>query len=456
MRSEQVLQRQTVGIVGFGNFGQFWARVLSADHAILVTDRRDVTEQAAAIGARAVNLADLCRAAQVIFLCVPINQVEATVQEVAPLVQPGTLVMDTCSVKVHPAQVFERYLADRAGVETVLTHPMFGPDSGANGIAGLPIMLAPLNVAPGRFNTWKDYFAGLGLRIVEMSPEEHDRLSANSQGITHYIGRVLDSMDLTETPIDTTGYKKLLSVIEQTCNDTWELFHDLQNYNPYTQEMRLRLEGALDRVYSALLPEQVAAGELVVGIQGGKGSFNEEACHHYCATHAIDAYRIEYLYTSENVLAALHRGEVDRGVFAIQNAQGGVVMETIHALSQYACEIIEIFEIVVNHCILHHPETPFEAVDTLISHPQALAQCRETLAARYPHLRLISGEGDLIDQAYCAQRIAEGAIPPTTAVLASQICSALYGLRVHDVGLQDLGANNLTTFVWVKRRHYFR
>jgi prephenate dehydratase len=105
---------------------------------------------------------------------------------------------------------------------------------------------------------------------------------------------------------------------------------------------------------------------------------------------------------------------------------------------------------------LHHPSVTFDAVDTLISHPQALAQCKDTLAAQYPDLALISGEGDLIDQAYCAQRIAEGAIAPTTAVLASQICSTLYDLATYRVGLQDLGADNLTTFVWVKRRHYFR
>jgi len=29
----------------------------------------------------------------------------------------------------------------------------------------------------------------------------------------------------------------LLGVIEQTCNDSWDLFKDLQKYNPYTNEM---------------------------------------------------------------------------------------------------------------------------------------------------------------------------------------------------------------------------
>ena len=261
------------------------------------------------------------------------------------------------------------------------------------------------------FAYWKAAFEGLGLRTVEISPEEHDRLAANSQGVTHYLGRVLDEMHLEETPIDTTGFKTLRDVIGQTARDSWDLFQDLQNYNPYTQDMRLRLETALDRVYSRLLPRSASPHELVIGIQGGGGSFNDEACRHYCEEHGIERFRIEYLYTAVSVLEALHIGNVDRGVFAIQNARGGVVMETIAGLSQYRCEIIEKFDIVIRHCIMHHPEADFAEVDTILSHPQAIAQCRKQLRERYPHLDVRSEEGDLIDQALCAQYIAEGKLP---------------------------------------------
>ena len=41
------------------------------------------------------------------------------------------------------------------------------------------------------------------------------------------------------------GYNKLLEIVEQTCNDPWQLFLDLQRYNPHTREMRARLEKSL-------------------------------------------------------------------------------------------------------------------------------------------------------------------------------------------------------------------
>ncbi len=453
------MQRQTAGVIGFGRFGQFWAKTLCRDHTILATDRNpELAKVAAEIGIAFKSLPEVCAQAEAIFLCVPINQFEACVASLKPYLKPHTTILDVCSVKAYPAEILAQHLGAHATLELIATHPMFGPDSAAHGLAGLPLVMWPLRSVSSGYRAWLSYFTGLGLRVVEISPQEHDRLAANSQGVTHYLGRVLQEMRLSPTSIDTKGFELLLSVIAQTCNDTWELFYNLQNYNPYTGEMRLRLEEALDRVYSALLPERISPHEFVIGIQGGQGSFNEEACRHYCAQHAaqIPAYRVEYLYTSDHVLAALHQGKIDFGVFAIQNARGGVVMETIHALSKFDCEILEIFEVVIGHCLLLHPRADFGEVDTLISHPQALAQCADNLKKNFPHLKLTSGEGDLIDQALCARHLAEGKLPASTSVLAPKACAALYGLKIYADALQDLGTENRTTFVWARRRHYFR
>lgn len=447
------MNTQTVGVVGYGRFGQFWADSLSRDYEIWVSDKEDLKQVAIGKGVKYGSLPEVCAKADNIFLCVPISQIDSVVSTIRHYIRPGTIVFDTCSVKLYSTSILQHYLGDLNEVDLIATHPMFGPDSGARGLQGLPIVMWPLSVSSDAYRNWHSYFEQIGLRVVELPPDEHDQLAANSQGVAHYIGRVLHEMGVESTPIDTTGFKILLSVIEQTCNDTWELFHDLQNYNPYTKEMRLRLESALNRVYRRLLPESVSPGELIVGIQGGRGSFNQEACHHYCSSHGITNYRIEFLYTSLSVLTALHRGEIDRGVFALHNSKGGTVMETIDALSQYNCDILDYFSIVISHCIMHHPKMDFQKIDTLISHPQALAQCESSLRNRFPNLRLISGKGELIDQALCAQHIAESKLPATTAVLAPKVCADLYNLKIHATDLQDMGRENLTTFVWAQRRH---
>lgn len=451
------MERQVVGIIGYGRFGQFFSKLLTDTHTILVADNNDLSTVAEANGHTFQTVEAVCKQADAIFICVPINQIEATVKDLKAHIQPDTIIFDTCSVKVHPAAVLRNNLGMIEGIDLVATHPMFGPDSVAkHGLEGLALAIWPLLSQSQKYITWRKYFESMGIRIVEMTPEEHDRLAADTQGLTHYIGRILGEMHLRPTRIDTTGYEIMRSLTEQTNNDSWELFQDLQTYNPFTMEMRLRLENSMDTVYSALIPKYDSSTPMKIGIQGGQGSFNEEACRHYCKTHGIDAFDISYLYTSVNVLDALHQGEVERGVFAIQNAAGGVVMETIHGLARYQCEILEVFSIVISHCVMHHPDISFDDVDTIISHPQAIAQCKANLTRLYPERNVVSGEGDLIDQAYCAEHISLGKLPKTTAVLAPRVCAELYGLQIEAEGLQDLGNDNLTTFVFVERRHYFR
>jgi prephenate dehydrogenase len=241
---------QDIGIIGYGRFGRLWADLMSLQHRVFVND---IVPQAVD---QFLSLPELCARCRTIFLCVPINQFEAVVRAIAPHLEPGATIIDACSVKVHPAEVMQHALGGRGDVTLIATHPMFGPDSAAHGVAGLPMVVWRVAGDQSVYGEWVGFFDGLGIRTVEMSPHDHDRLAAYSQGVTHYVGRVLSKLDLQPTPIDTEGFKILRSLIAQTCNDSWELFHDLQTYNPYTNEMRERLQHALNDVYGTLSPDQ--------------------------------------------------------------------------------------------------------------------------------------------------------------------------------------------------------
>jgi prephenate dehydrogenase len=65
----------------------------------------------------------------------------------------------------------------------------------------------------------------------------------------------LDELALKPTEIATLGYQRLLSIVEQTCNDPLQLFLDLQRFNPYAPAMHQRLKSSLDKVL-ALLAQQ--------------------------------------------------------------------------------------------------------------------------------------------------------------------------------------------------------
>ena len=83
-----------------------------------------------------------------------------------------------------------------------------------------------------------------------MLQADHDHLAARRKGVTHFLGRMLKQFGIKKTQIDTQGFKDLLDLVEQTCNDTWDLYTDLQLYNPYTldiiSELRVSTE-SLDK-----------------------------------------------------------------------------------------------------------------------------------------------------------------------------------------------------------------
>jgi prephenate dehydrogenase len=240
----------TVGVYGLGRFGAFWARLLAERFDVGAYNRsahRPVPE-----GVTAASLEEVC-AADILFLCVSISAIEAVVEEIAPLLSPRTVVADTCSVKVHPVQLMQERLPEENPI--LGTHPMFGPDSGQSGVQDLPIIITPVRTDPEMVEYWVGQFQAYGLRVHRMTPDEHDREAAYTQGITHFLGRLLKELDVRESAIGTLGYRKLLEVVEQTCNDPYRLFLDLQHYNPYTEGMRTRLRESFDLLLERLESE---------------------------------------------------------------------------------------------------------------------------------------------------------------------------------------------------------
>ena len=238
---------KNLGIYGLGRFGRFYAELLSRYAAVKAYSRNPGI--AAPPGVRRVDEEQLCTQ-PVIILCVAISGLPEVLQRMAPKLKPGTLIMDTCSVKSMPARWMEQMLPPE--VKILATHPMFGPDSARGGLEGLPMILHPVRLEPNELEQWRFFFHSIGLSVQSMDPELHDRQAAFTQGLTHYLGRVLAELELEPSRIASLGYRKLLEIIEQTCNDSWQLFYDLQQYNPYTREMRDRLAASLSRVKDRL------------------------------------------------------------------------------------------------------------------------------------------------------------------------------------------------------------
>jgi prephenate dehydrogenase len=236
-----------VGVHGLGRFGSFWAGLLCETCEVWASSRDPL--KTAPPRVRHVRPEEVF-SLPTVFLCVAIYAMEDVLERMADEIRSDALIMDTCSVKSYPMDLMTRILPETVSI--LGTHPMFGPDSARSGTRGLPMILCPGRIAEADLDRWKTIFESLGLGVKIMEAADHDREAAFTQGIAHYIGRVLKDLGIHESEIATMGYRKLLEIVEQTCNDPWQLFLDLQRYNPYTRDMRKRLKKSLDAIMAAI------------------------------------------------------------------------------------------------------------------------------------------------------------------------------------------------------------
>lgn len=242
----------SVGIIGFGAFGRLIAEHLAPHLALKAYDPFLAPEDFEAwAGVSRASLPEAARCS-VVVLATPVDNLAEVVGQIAPHLQPGTLVLDVGSVKTVPVAVMRAGLPP--DVEILATHPLFGPQSARGGIRGLKIALCPVR---GRRGLRAAAFLrkGLGLDVILTTPDAHDREAAAVQGLTHLIAKVLVEMEPLPTRMTTRSFELLMRAVGMVRHDAPEVFQAIERTNPYAAGVRRR--------FFALAAE--LEGELVQG-----------------------------------------------------------------------------------------------------------------------------------------------------------------------------------------------
>lgn len=184
----------------------------------------------------------------------------------------------------------------------------------------------------------------------------------------------------------------------------------------------------------------------IIGLSGGVGSFSEQATDYYCQQEGVKDYEKKYLISVENVLTALDGGEIDLGIFPIENSNGGIVYEAVRAMSGHLFAIEKFFEIDIRHCLIAKPGKNISDIAMISSHDQALKQCKMYLKRKWPETEI----KEWTDTADAVRAIMEGDLPENAAAIASAKAAEVYGAEILEEGIQDLKFN-FTTFLAVKK-----
>lgn len=173
-----------------------------------------------------------------------------------------------------------------------------------------------------------------------------------------------------------------------------------------------------------------------VAYLGPQGTFSEEAAILY----APDSERLPYPSIREAAMAAESR-ETDDAVLPIENSiEGAVNMTLDYLIHDSTLSIVGEVVLPIRQCLIVTEGARGEDIETVRSHPQALAQCRRYLERTYPNARLIAS---ISTAGAVEEMLNEG---ETSAAIGNRRAAELFGATVLETGIED-NPNNMTRFI---------
>ena len=203
IRGERRCRFDTLAIVGVGLLGGSVA---------LAARQRGIVRRVIGVGRTAARLeqardakvlddisTDLVQAASqadLLIFATPVNLIVAGVREVAPICRPGTLITDVGSTKAHLCRELSTGLPNAATF--IGSHPLAGSEkqgwehSRADLFDGRVCVVTPTEPSErDEIARLTAFWQAIGMSVIEMTPEAHDRALAQTSHVPHVVASAL-------------------------------------------------------------------------------------------------------------------------------------------------------------------------------------------------------------------------------------------------------------------------
>ena len=187
-----------------------------------------------------LTVEDAAATADVTLVSVDIRETAEVIQRAGPRVRADGLLTDVTSIKREPVAA----MLEASEASVIGTHPLFGP--GVHTMQGQRIAITPARCVEG--TDWMHWLAATlqaaGLILLETTAEDHDRVMAVVQVLTHYstevVGRTMRQLDVSiEETLRFTSpiYHLELLMTARHFAQSPNLYSAIQMSNPNTPEV---------------------------------------------------------------------------------------------------------------------------------------------------------------------------------------------------------------------------
>jgi prephenate dehydratase len=181
---------------------------------------------------------------------------------------------------------------------------------------------------------------------------------------------------------------------------------------------------------------------LRVAYLGPPGTVSDEAL----TAAAPDADPVP-LATLRDVVLSVQEGRVEQALAPVENALEGGVDPVLDALALEAPDVALIGEVVqpVSYCLAAGRDLALDEITMVLSHPQALGQCKQWLAEHVPGAAVVPAAST----ADAVREVAQDG-SGTHAAIGPRLAARRYGAVMLAEGLED-DPGNATRFAWLSR-----
>ncbi len=446
------------------------------------------------------SLTELLKKADIIMVSVPISQTERIIKLLIPNLRSDQLLCDIASLKDLSLKAMED-----ASCGTLGMHPLFGPSILSP--KGQKIVFCHQH-DNDHVTFLKKLFLQSGMEIIDLKASEHDQQMAVIQ--THAINiafaKTLQNQPSINSKLQTPLFTLQSLVTSRVLQQEPHLITDIQLLNPYFLPIIKDLQQSINllvdinirqdgKAFNNLLKrlrkktEKIAPYALYqtnkiltmmddkpitlssssiqinqnfslkVAYLGPQGTNTHQAAMKVFANKKNIFFAKEII---DDIFQAVNEDEVDAGVVPAENSLQGTVRETLDLLSNSPLKVIGSFTLPIHHYLLSM-EKDFKKITTVVSHPQALAQCKNWLTKHLPKAKIITTTSTTASlnnpkkhEAYIASEKASKIYK--VPILAKNIednttnLTRFYVIAKNDLQIEGLNQNNTLLFLTIFNR----
>ncbi|KAG0127690.1 hypothetical protein HOY82DRAFT_308892 [Tuber indicum] len=273
-----------VGIIGMGNMGRLYARVIAAEGwSVNACDREDKFEGLKKEFAGIENIhvyangLSVSRISDYIIYAVEAELLDTVVAAYGPSTKLGAIVGGQTSCKTPEIKAFEKHIPP--DVDIVSCHSLHGPTVDP---AGQPLVIIRHRASDRSFKLVQDILSCFRSKLVYLSAEEHDRITADTQAVTHaaFLSMGTAWAANNQFPWEVTRWQGGIENVKinltlRIYSNKWHVYAGLAILNPAAQKQIRQYAASATELFKLILQgkkEELSrrirsAGEFVFGKQ---------------------------------------------------------------------------------------------------------------------------------------------------------------------------------------------